>query len=219
MTREQAIQAIETGIELVKSKVKEGYRCFSLGEMGIGNTTASAAIVAVFAGLTPEQATGRGTGISDKRLLVKVGAVRQGLAVNKPDPTDGLDVLAKVGGFELGGLAGVILGCAANHCLVIIDGFNASAAGLIAHALSPMSRHYMMASHLSAEQAHNKMLELLGLTAYIDMGLRLGEATGASLAMNLLDSALKMFNQMATFAEAGVTPQEKAAPAKEGFLC
>lgn len=205
MTREQAVRALEIGIEVVNEKVKEGYRCFSLGEMGIGNTTSSAAIVAAFAGLSPERATGRGTGISDSRMQVKIDAVRQALAVNKPDPADGIDVLAKVGGFEIGGLAGVILGAAANRCMVVIDGFNASAAGLIANALASESKHYMLASHLSAEPAHNKMLELLGLEAYIDMGLRLGEATGASLAMDLLDVSIKMFNEMATFAEAGVS--------------
>lgn len=209
MSREQAVQAIETGIEVVADRVRHGYRCFSLGEMGIGNTTASAAIVAAFAGLTPERATGRGTGISDGRLAVKIEAVRQGLAVNRPDPADGIDVLAKVGGFEIGGLAGIILGAAANRCLVVIDGFNASAAALIATALAPGAGDYLLASHLSAEPAHTKMLELLGLNAYIDMGLRLGEATGASLAMNLLDVAIETLAGMATFAEAGVARASK----------
>lgn len=204
MSRAQAIQALETGIEIVADRAGKGYRCFSLGEMGIGNTTASAAIAAAFAGLTPEQATGRGTGISDGRLGVKIEAVRKGLAVNRPDPADGIDVLAKVGGFEIGGLAGVILGAAAHRCLVVIDGFNASAAALIAASLAPGARDFLMASHLSAEPAHNKMLELLGLEAYIDMGLRLGEATGASLAMSLLEVSVKMLAQMTTFSEAGV---------------
>lgn len=205
MTRDQAVRALEIGIEVAVTRAAEGYRCFSLGEMGIGNTTASAAIVAAFARLSPEQATGRGTGISDSRLAVKVEAVRRALAVNRPDPGDGLDVLAKVGGFEIGGLAGVILGAAARRCLVVIDGFNASAAALIATSLAPGARDYLLASHLSAEPAHTKMLGLLGLEAYIDMGLRLGEATGASLAMNLLDVSIKMLNEMATFAEAGVS--------------
>lgn len=205
MTRKQAVQAVETGIELVREKAAAGYRCFSLGEMGIGNTTASAAIVAVFAGLTPEQATGRGTGISDSRLQIKLDAVRRALAVNRPDPADGLDVLAKVGGFELAALTGAILGAAATRSAVVIDGFNAGAAALAAYALAPLCRQYMLASHLSAEPAHNKMLELLGLEAYIDMGLRLGEATGASLAMDLLDAAIKLLNETAMFDEAGVS--------------
>ncbi len=204
MTREQAIQAIETGIEIVADRVASGYRCFSIGEMGIGNTTSSAAIVAAFTGITAEQATGRGTGISDSRLAVKIDAVRKGLTFNRPDSTDGLDVLAKVGGFEIGALAGVIIGAAAHRCLVVIDGFNASAAALVATSLAANAREYLLASHLSAEPAHTIMLEYLGLEAYIDMGLRLGEATGASLAMNLLDAAIKMLDEMATFAEAGV---------------
>lgn len=207
MTREQAVQALEIGIAVVNDKVKQGCRCFSLGEMGIGNTTASAAIVAAFAGLTPEQATGRGTGISDSRLQFKIDIVRRALAVNNPDPTDGVDVLAKVGGFEIGGLAGVILGAAANRCMVVIDGFNAGGAGLIANALAPLSKEYMLASHLSSEQAHTKMLNFLGKKAYIDMGMRLGESTGASLAMDLLDVSIKMLNGMATFNEAGVSKQ------------
>lgn len=195
MSRQQAVQALETGIEVVREQVKHGYRCFSVGEMGIGNTTSSAAIVAAFAGITPEQATGRGTGISDSRLQVKIDAVRKALEINKPDSSDGVDVLAKVGGFETGCLAGVILGAAAHNCLVVIDGFNASAAALIANVIHPLSKNYIMASHLSAEPAHNKMLAMLNLTPYIDMGLRLGEATGASLAMDLLDLALKLLQQ------------------------
>ncbi len=209
MTRDQAVKALETGIEIVADRVGSGYRCFSIGEMGIGNTTASAAIVAAFTGITPEQATGRGTGISDSRLAVKIDAVRRGLAVNRPDRTDGLDILAKVGGFELGALAGVILGAAAKRCLVVIDGFNASAAALIATSLAANAREYLLASHLSAEPAHTKMLAYLSLEAYIDMGLRLGEATGASLAMSLLDAAIKMLDEMATFAEAGVCSESQ----------
>jgi nicotinate-nucleotide--dimethylbenzimidazole phosphoribosyltransferase len=214
MTREQAVQAVETGIEVVREQAGKGYRCFSIGEMGIGNTTASAAIAAAFTGITPEQATGRGTGISDSRLAVKVAAVRRALAINRPDPADGLDVLAKVGGFEIGGLAGVILGAAVNRCLVVIDGFNAGASALIAYALAPAAREFLLASHLSAEPAHIKMLEHLGLEAYIDMGLRLGEATGASLAMSLLDTAIRMADEMATFAEAGVAGAVREEVAK-----
>jgi nicotinate-nucleotide--dimethylbenzimidazole phosphoribosyltransferase len=204
MTKEQAVKALETGIEIAADRARSGYRCFSIGEMGIGNTTASAAIVAAFTGITPEQATGRGTGISDSRMAIKIDAVRKALAVNCPDRADGLDVLAKVGGFEIGALAGVILGAAANRCLIVIDGFNASASALIATSLAANAREYLLASHLSAEQAHTKMLDHLGLEAYIDMKLRLGEATGASLAMDLLDAAIKMLAEMATFGEAGV---------------
>lgn len=219
MTREQAIRALEIGIELVNEKVEQGYRCFSLGEMGIGNTTSSAAIVAAFTGISAEQATGRGTGISDSRLQVKIDVVRRALEKNKPNREDGIDVLAKIGGFEIGGLAGVILGAAAHRSMVVIDGFNAGAASLIANALSPLCRHYMLASHLSAEQAHCKMLETLELSPYIDMGLRLGEATGASLAMDLLDAAIRMLNEMATFAEAGVSKSDGPSRGQEDQTC
>jgi nicotinate-nucleotide--dimethylbenzimidazole phosphoribosyltransferase len=203
MSRDQAVQALETGIEIVAEQIRQGYRCFGLGEMGIGNTTASAAIVAAFAGLTPEAATGRGTGISDSRLQVKIEVVRQALARNKPDPADGVDVLAKIGGFEIGGLAGVILGAAAHRCLVVTDGFNAGAAALIANALHPLAKLYCMGSHLSAEPAHARMLHLLGIEPYIDMGLRLGEATGAALGMTLLDAALKLLGEATALSGAG----------------
>ncbi len=197
MSRQQAVQAIETGIEIVNCKVREGYRCFSLGEMGIGNTTASAAIVAAFTGLTPEQVTGRGTGISDNRLKVKIEAVRQALAINRPDRSSGIDVLAKVGGFEIGALAGVILGAAANQCAVVIDGLNTTAAALIADAIHPVCRQYILASHLSGEPAHIIALNHLQLSACLDMGVRLGEAIGASMVVDMLNVSIEMFNTMA----------------------
>lgn len=207
MTREQALRAIETGIEIVNEKVKQGYNCFSLGEMGIGNTTASAAIVAAFTGLSPEQVTGRGTGISDSRMKVKIEAVRKALAVNQPNKEDGIDVLAKVGGFEIGALAGVVLGAAANRCAVVIDGLNTTAAALIAHAIEPVTREYMFASHLSGEPAHIIALNHLHLQACLDMGVRLGEAIGASMVVDMLSVSIKMLNQMATFENAGVSKQ------------
>jgi nicotinate-nucleotide--dimethylbenzimidazole phosphoribosyltransferase len=207
MSREQAIQAIETGIEIVNDRVKLGYNSFSLGEMGIGNTTASAAIVAAFTGFTPERVTGRGTGISDQRMVVKVNAVRRALEVNNPDAADGIDVLAKVGGFEIGALAGVVLGAAANKCAVIIDGLNTTAAALIANAIHPMSKDYMFASHLSGEPAHILALRFLNLEACVDMGVRLGEAIGASVVVDMLTISVKMVNNMATFEAAGVSKQ------------
>lgn len=205
MTREQAVQAVETGIAIVNDMVQQGYSCFSLGEMGIGNTTSSAAIAAAFTGISPEQATGRGTGISDSRMAVKIAAVRQALTLNQPNPQDGLDVLAKVGGFEIGALSGVILGAAANRCPVILDGLNTTAAALIAHAIAPLSRHYMFPSHLSGEPAHVIALRWLGLEACLDMGIRLGEAIGASMVMDMLAVSIKALNTMATFSEAGVS--------------
>lgn len=204
MTREQAVRALETGIAIVNEQVNKGYRLFTVGEMGIGNTTASAAILAAFTGMTAEEVTGRGTGVSDSRMTVKIEAVRKALAINKPDPHDGIDVLSKVGGFELGGLAGIMLGAAARRSLVVLDGFNAGAAALIAHALHPGCKGYIMGSHVSAEQAHQKMIKILGLEPCVDMGLRLGEATGASLVVNFLDAAIKLLQEMATFEDAGV---------------
>lgn len=199
MTREQAIKAIETGIEIVNDRVQHGYTCFSLGEMGIGNTTSSAAIVATFTGLTPEQVTGRGTGISDSRMEVKIKIVQRALEVNQPNALDGVDVLAKVGGFEIGALAGVVLGCAANGCAVIIDGLNTTAAALIANAIHPLSKEYMLASHLSTEPAHIIALKFLDLEACLDMGVRLGEAIGASMVVDMLQVSVKLLNNIATF--------------------
>ena len=195
MTREQAVRAIETGIEIVNDRVSQGYNCFSLGEMGIGNTSSSAAIVAAFTGLSAEQVTGRGTGISDGRMKVKIEAVRRALLVNQPNPTDGIDVLAKVGGFEIGALAGVVLGAAANRCAVVIDGLNTTAAALIANAINPVSQSYMFASHLSAEPAHIIALKYLKMKACINMGVRLGEAIGASVVVDMLKAAVKVLNE------------------------
>lgn len=198
MTRREAIQAVEAGIEIVNEGVKKGYTCFSLGEMGIGNTTSSAAIVAAFTGLSPEVVTGRGTGISDSRLEVKKNVVQEGLRINQPNPEDGLDVLAKVGGFEIGALAGVVLGCAANRCGVVIDGLNTTAAALIANGITPKSKEYIFASHLSGEPAHIIALGLLKLEACLNMGVCLGEAIGASMVMDMLTVGTKLLQQIGT---------------------
>ena len=186
MSKLEAIKAIEVGIEIVNSKVKDGYNCFSLGEMGIGNTTSSAAIVGAFTGMSPEEITGRGTGISDSRMQVKLDVVRKGLEINRPDIKDGIDVLAKVGGFEIGALVGVILAAAANSCPVIIDGLNTTASALIAQAMHKNAKDYMFASHLSGEPAHIIALNKLGLQPCLDMKVRLGEAIGASIVMEML---------------------------------
>lgn len=207
MTREEAIRSLEIGIEIVVEQVRAGYRCFSLGEMGIGNTTSSAAIAAVFTNITPEQATGRGTGISDSRLTFKINIVGQALTVNQPNPQDGLDVLAKIGGFETGVLAGVILGAAAHRCMVVIDGLNTTAAALIAHALNPMIANYLVPSHLSGEPAHILALRHLGLKACINMGIRLGEAIGASLVVDMLGASIKMLHSIASYEETSFTKE------------
>lgn len=217
MTREQAIEAIETGIEIVNDRVQHGYTCFSLGEMGIGNTTASAAIVAVFTGHTPEEVTGRGTGISDGRLKVKIDVVRRALAVNGPNAADGIDVLAKVGGFEIGALAGVILGAAANKCAVVIDGLNTTAAALIANSICPLCREYIFASHLSGEPAHIIALRYLNLDACVDMGVRLGEAIGASVVVDMLKVSVKMLNNTPTAKNGGGSIRVCAKPWQQGM--
>lgn len=196
MTREQAIRAIETGIELVNTYAKQGYRCFLPGEMGIANTTSSAAMVACLCNLTPEQATGRGTNISDERLAIKIEVVRQALTINKPNPNDGLDVISKLGGFELACITGIILGAAANRCFVVLDGFNTGSAALVAQAICPEITNYLMASHLAAEPAHNAILQKLNLSPYMDLHFRLGEATGSSIAVNILDCAINAYHSV-----------------------
>lgn len=193
MSRAEAIHAIEAGIEIAENKIKEGYRVFTVGEMGIANTTASACILGAFNRWNAVEVTGRGTNISDARLLHKIEMVQKALDVNQPDPADGLDVLSKVGGFEFGCMTGVMLGAAANHCLTIIDGFNSTASAFIAKALSEESVQYLMASHLSLEQAHRKSLKAIGLTEYIDLDIRLGEAVGASIQKKILDMAIAVY--------------------------
>ena len=197
MTRHQAVRAIETGIEIVNDRARRGFRCFSLGEMGIGNTTSSALIVSVFTGLSPEMVTGRGTGISDEKLKMKTEFVRSALERNRPQRDNGLEVLAKVGGFELGTLAGVVLGAAANRSIVVLDGLNTTAAAMVAGSIHPACRQYMLASHLSGEPAHKDALEYLGLTPCMDMGVRLGEAIGASVVVDLLKLSVKLLQRAA----------------------
>lgn len=196
MTREEAVLSIETGIELASKCAEDGCRVFLPGEMGIANTTSSACIAAVLTGLTPEEATGRGTNISDERLKVKIDVVRRAIKTNRPNPEDGIDVLAKVGGFETGCIAGIILGAAASHAFVVLDGFNTGAAALIAQSLSPLVSHYLMGSHLAAEPAHRAMLKKLGVRHYMDMKFRLGEATGSSIAADLLDAAVAAYDAL-----------------------
>ncbi|EKY01889.1 MULTISPECIES: nicotinate-nucleotide--dimethylbenzimidazole phosphoribosyltransferase [Selenomonas] len=206
MTRAQAIAAIETGIVLANDCADRGDRCILPGEMGISNTTSSAAIVAAFLGLTPEEVTGRGANISDARLAHKIEIVRRALSVNRPDPHDGLDVLAKVGGFELGCIAGIILGAAARHMLVILDGANTTSAALIAHALAPDCAHYLLASHASlTEHSHPHALRRLGLTPILRLDIRLSEAAGSSIALRLLERMLKIW-------EAVDAPSHNAMP-------
>ncbi len=208
MTREQAIQCLEIGIDAAREQIGEGADLVACGDMGIGNTTPSSAITAVVTGADPEVTTGRGTGVDDPGLAHKVEVIRRSIAVNSPDPKDGLDVLTKVGGFEIGVLAGAMLGTAAGHRPVLVDGFISGAAALIAWLLSPASAQYFIASHQSVEPGHRVGLDAMGLTPLLSMNMRLGEGTGAALAMHLVEAAAKCLSEMATFAEAGVSERE-----------
>jgi nicotinate-nucleotide--dimethylbenzimidazole phosphoribosyltransferase len=205
MTPEQAVESIETGIEIVSSEADKGLDIVGTGDMGIGNTTASSAIFAAISGKPVEEVTGRGTGLSDEQLTHKVDVIKRALAVNKPDPSQPLDVLGKVGGFEIGGLAGVMLGAAARHLPVVIDGFISGAAAMTAMKLAPQLKDYIIAAHVSAEAGHAAMLEYLGLKPLLDLGMRLGEGTGAALGIFLAEAAARTLDEMATFAEAGVS--------------
>ena len=209
MTRNQAIASIEAGIEVAEEAIADGADLLGTGDMGIANTTASSAILTVFSGAELEHSVGRGTGIGADALDKKREVIRRAIKVNQPDKRDGLDVLAKVGGLEIGGLAGVILAAAANRVPVIIDGFISSAAALIAASLCPESRSYMIASHVSVEPGHKLMLDQLALKPMLFMNMRLGEGTGAALASSLVEASCKVLAEMATFAEAGVAEKDE----------
>jgi nicotinate-nucleotide--dimethylbenzimidazole phosphoribosyltransferase len=204
MSQAQAIAAIEAGAVLAADAAATGADLFATGEMGIGNTTAASAITAAITGASPERVTGRGTGVDDATWRHKVDVVGRALAVNHPDPADGLAVLAALGGFEIAGLVGVILAGAARRVPVALDGFIATSAALIAVTLAPAARHALFAAHRSAEPGHTIALAHLGLEPYLDLGLRLGEGTGAALFIHLARAAARIYGEMATFKSAGV---------------
>jgi nicotinate-nucleotide--dimethylbenzimidazole phosphoribosyltransferase len=208
MTREQAGQAVLAGVEVVEAEIARGLDIVGTGDMGIGNTTPSAAIAAALTGIEPAKLAGRGTGVDDEGLKRKVDAIERALAINNPDPEDGLDVLAKVGGFEIGGLAGVILGAAANHKPVMVDGFISTAAAMIAVTIAPAVRPYLISAHRSQEYGHSQMVAWLGLKPLVDLDFRLGEGTGAALGISFAEAACKILAEMATFSEAGVSDKE-----------
>jgi nicotinate-nucleotide--dimethylbenzimidazole phosphoribosyltransferase len=208
MSSEQAMEALEVGVALADQLAAQGIGLLGTGEMGIGNTTPSAAIAAVLTGETVAQVTGRGTGIDDQGYRRKVEVIEQAIMRHHPNPDDPLDVLSKVGGLEIAGLAGLILGGAAHRIPVVLDGFIAGAAALIAVKLQPHCRHYLIASHQSVERGHGAILTQLGLRPLFDLSLRLGEGTGACLGIGLVQAAIKILTQMATFDEAGVSERE-----------
>jgi nicotinate-nucleotide--dimethylbenzimidazole phosphoribosyltransferase len=214
MTREQAVQAVEAGIQAVAEETPKGMDILGLGDMGIGNTTPSSAIIAVFSGRPVREVTGRGTGIDDATFAKKVAAIERGLALHKPNPADALDVLSAIGGFEIGGIAGAALAAAARRIPVVVDGLIATAGGLIAAHLAPQAKDYIIASHRSVEVGHRVMLDHLGLQPLLDLDLRLGEGTGAALAITLVEASIKVMTEVLTFQEASVTEGRVANPPK-----
>lgn len=204
MSRDEAFASIAIGIDFAEQYAKKGYKVIGLGEMGICNTSPSSAIISVFADKDPSEITGLGAGTPPEGLKHKIDTIRKGIQVNSPDRNDALDVLAKVGGFEIGAIAGTILGCAANSIPVVLDGFISYAGALIAKSLCPASAGYMMASHKSAEPASSMALEMLGLKAALDMDMRLGEGSGAVLFFNLIEAANMIYTNMVTFESSAV---------------
>ncbi len=209
MTREEAWQALSFGVEMADLARKEKADLVATGDMGIGNTTASSAILAALTGLPPAQVTYRGTGIDDQTLARKIKVIQEALMINRPDPRDPVDVLAKVGGLEVAGIAGLIIGCAFHRIPIVVDGFISTAGAMIACALNPLIKNYIFAAHESAEIGHKFMWKELEAKPILNLSLRLGEGTGAALAMSLIEAALKLFKEMSTFAEAGVSSKEK----------
>lgn len=208
MTHAMAVRAVESGID-VAYELGDRIDVFGTGDMGIGNTTPSTAIAAILTGKPLEELTGRGTGLDDEQLAHKLKVLRKILECNTPDPKKGLDILAKVGGFEIGGIAGLIIGAAAQQKPVVVDGFISSAGALIAIAIEPFVRDYIICAHRSMEPGHRAMHEFIGGKPLLDLNLRLGEGTGAALAMNLVEAAAAILTEVATFEEAAVAGADK----------
>ena len=204
MGREEAIRALEVGIETAFD-LADSVDLLAAGEMGIGNTTPSSAILCAFCGIDPEAAAGRGTGLDEEGRRRKAGLIARAIELHRPDPADPIGVLEKVGGFEIGAIAGLILGGAARRKPVLVDGFITTAGALLAQAICPAATDYMIASHRSAEPGHEAALRKIGKIPLLDLGMRLGEGTGAVLAMHLVDAAVRVLTRMATFDEAGVS--------------
>ena len=208
MSRQEAELAIGLGFQEASKLFQSGTEIIGTGEMGIGNTTPSAAIGAVICRTDLKDMVGRGTGVDDEGLMRKQEVIRRGIEVNNPNPEDGLDVLSKIGGFEIGGIAGCMLAGAYHHRPVMIDGFISTAAAIIAHSICPTVTDYLFAGHLSEEPGHKHLLNYLNINPILDLGMRLGEGTGGALAMSIMDGALGIFKEVMTFAEAGVAGKE-----------
>lgn len=205
MTRPQTEEAIRVGIEIVQNDIDEGLDLVATGEMGIGNTTPSSAITSILTGLPVEQVTGRGTGIDDAKLSQKILMIKEAIRVNAPDLTDPMDVLSKLGGLEIAGMIGVMVGAAARRIPVVVDGFISGVAALVAVELAPGVKPYLIASHQSVEIGQQTIFKKLGLRPLLDLNMRLGEGTGAVLAFHIIEAATRLLDEMATFSEAGVT--------------
>ncbi len=208
MSYDAAKQSIQSGIEVLETVLANGVDIVGVGDMGIGNTTSSSAITAFITGEAVETVTGRGTGLDDAGLTRKIEQIKKALDINKPDRGDAIDILAKIGGFEIGGMAGAILAAAAHRIPVVVDGFIAGAAALIAYELSPRVKDYSIASHLSVEAGHRAILDYMGLVPLLNLNMRLGEGTGAALGMGIVDASCKILREMATFEAAGVAGKE-----------
>lgn len=209
MSKAMAVRSLESGIEIAE-KLAPHYDLFGTGDMGIGNTTPSTAIAAVLTGKSLDELTGRGTGLDDAQLENKIKVIQKGLEVNKPDKKDGIDILSKVGGFEIGGIAGLILGAVAHRKPVVVDGLISTAGALIAYSIEPFVRDYLIFSHRSVEIGHQHMQEHLGCKKpLLDLNLRLGEGTGGALAMNVVEAAVAVLTEVATFEEAAVAGADK----------
>ena len=208
MTQEQAEQAIRVGMEVTQERIDQGLQMAATGEMGIGNTTPSAAITSVICNRPVAEVTGRGTGLDDAGLSHKIKMIEQAIAFNKPDPTDPMDILCKIGGLEIAGMAGVTIAAAAHRIPLVMDGLISTVSAAIAAMLVPDVKNYLIAGHQSEEIGHKVLLEMFGLRPLIQLGMRVGEGTGAALAFNVIDASQNLINDMATFEAAGVSNKE-----------
>ena len=209
MTRAEAEESLTIGIQIAAQLADKGIDLLATGEMGIGNTTASSAIFSVLSGFSPSKVTGRGTGIDNKTLDKKIAVIQHALEIHTPDPEDPIDILAKVGGFEIGGIIGLLLGAASKNIPVVIDGLISSAGASLAIKLNPAIKDYIFSSHRSVEPGHEVFFDLLQAPPLFDLKMRLGEGTGAVLAFNLIEAAVRIYSEMATFQSAGISDNAK----------